>query len=69
MNGYIRAKINYCSYMEKNVVYACKRAVEGELWECLSKFECDYDSCGCRNSLSERAELLTNSEVSANITN
>ncbi len=47
---YTRARVNYCPHLQKNVVFACVSEREN-CWECLNRFDCDFENCGCRNEL------------------
>lgn len=52
MGNFRYASLRYCSVLKRNVVFENYYDSEGKgVSDCIYKSLCNYDSCGCRNSL------------------
>lgn len=53
MKHYCDTKVNYCSYLKRNVVfvYEADRDGDSRKWDCMNKSECEYDKFGCQNQV------------------
>lgn len=45
-----RTQMRYCTYLSKNVILQCPRALE-EGYFCLNREDCGFSANGCRNKL------------------
>lgn len=52
MGNFRYASLRYCSVLKRNVVFENYYDSEGKgVCDCIYKSLCNYDKCGCRNSL------------------
>lgn len=52
MGNFRYASLRYCSVLKRNVVFENYYDSEGKgVSDCIYKSLCNYDKCGCRNSL------------------
>lgn len=54
---YTRARVNYCTHMGRNVVYACV-SEKDDIWECMNKQDCGFETLGCQNKLVVKSDEI-----------